>query len=154
MIGWAFYIIVRSSMKFFYERRDIKGVMFSSLHGLFRLWEQRSLYTNQQIQQYKGLATNFGKAWKVLGWKVSPWVHWLVRHSSYLANLHRNFLYLVPTRANFGYLVCFLMTISNQHSVSLGKWVAVLNEWWGTSWIPRRPFQISIRCHWVNGGLC
>ena len=41
--------------------------------------------------QYLALTQTFGKLWLALGWKVSTWVHWVVRHSHALGMLHRNF---------------------------------------------------------------
>ena len=40
--------------------------------------------------RYRFLATRFGDLWKATGWKVSTWVHWIVRHSSALVDLHHN----------------------------------------------------------------
>ena len=41
--------------------------------------------------QYLALTQTFGKLWLALGWKVSTWVHWVVRPSHALGMLHRNF---------------------------------------------------------------
>ena len=49
------------------------------------------MQTNSDLQKYTQLTTLFGDIWCATGWKVSTWVHWTVRHSSALANLHRNF---------------------------------------------------------------
>ena len=49
--------------------------------------------------RYRFLATRFGDLWKAIGWKVSTWVHWIVRHSSALVDLHHS-IYLfssIPT---------------------------------------------------------
>jgi hypothetical protein len=35
--------------------------------------------------------TQMGRIFGALGWKVSTWVHWIVRHSPALADRHRNF---------------------------------------------------------------
>ena len=40
---------------------------------------------------YLRLATQFGEMWGALQWKVSTWVHWVVRHSHALATRHLTF---------------------------------------------------------------
>ena len=44
----------------------------------------------QVIVWYHNLTVRLGQVWQCLGWKVSTWVHWVVRHSSALAKLHKN----------------------------------------------------------------
>jgi hypothetical protein len=66
---------------------------------LYCQWREKLLLTHDQLKEYHQFATNFGKIWKALGWKVFTWVHWVVRHSSALADLHKNFFVFssIPT---------------------------------------------------------
>ena len=52
--------------------------------------EEKERLTDQDCIVYKELTTRFGALWKALGWKVSTWVHWTVRHSAVFVDLHRN----------------------------------------------------------------
>jgi len=74
-------------------------LIFRALHSLHKFWSQKSPLSLNDLQQYKEAATLLGEVWKALGWKVSTWVHWVVRHSHALAVVHRN-LYVfssIPT---------------------------------------------------------
>jgi hypothetical protein len=66
-------------------------MLLESLQGLHKFWRQNTPLTNADLDKYHALASRFGKVWQTLGWKVSTWVHWTVRHSHALGRIHRNF---------------------------------------------------------------
>lgn len=67
------------------------AILLRTLHSLHAFWRQKKNLTPVDIQNYHALASRFGSLWRALGWKVSTWVHWVVRHSAALAALHQNF---------------------------------------------------------------
>ena len=74
-------------------------LLFRTLHGLHSLWRTKTLLTSEECKSYLFLATRFGFLWHAAGWKVSTWVHWVVRHSSALVDLHRTIYHFssIPT---------------------------------------------------------
>ena len=72
------------------------------LHQLCAFWRQKEDFSVADLQSYHRAATQFGSLWAALGWKVSTWVHWTVRHSSALANLHKIFIYFRPSQQKGG----------------------------------------------------
>ena len=74
-------------------------LLFRTLHGLHTFWRQKTPLTPSDRKSYLLLTTRFGELWFATGWKVSTWVHWVVRHSSALVELHHS-IYLfssIPT---------------------------------------------------------
>ena len=67
------------------------GSLLRSLHGLHNFWRQKTPLSPADVASYRVLATRFGRVWHGLQWKPGTWVHWVVRHSPYLADRHRNF---------------------------------------------------------------
>lgn len=61
------------------------------LHQLSAFWRQKDPFRPSDLLTYRKVTEQFGALWKALGWKVSTWVHWVVRHSCALADLHLNF---------------------------------------------------------------
>lgn len=74
-------------------------MLCKNLHQLHSFWRQKTDLSPFDLTSYHNVTIQFGKLWHSLGWKVSTWVHWVVRHSSALVNLHKN-LYMfssIPT---------------------------------------------------------
>lgn len=71
---------------------DAVHILLSVLEALHSLWSQRAPYVQEDVDRYTMLCQRFGQVWAALQWKVSTWVHWMVRHSARLAAAHRNFL--------------------------------------------------------------
>lgn len=65
-------------------------LLFRRLHSIHKFWRQPQLLTQEEKNNYRALVTDFGEIWQALGWKVSTWVHWTVRHSSAQIDLHDN----------------------------------------------------------------
>lgn len=75
--------------------------LLNSFRALHTLWSTTSRLTDAQVDQYTRHAVTFRKAWQALGWKVTPWVHWVAVHSAELMSRYRT-LYLfssIPTEA-------------------------------------------------------
>lgn len=74
-------------------------MLCKNLMQLHSFWRQNTDLSVSDLSAYHSLTTLFGKLWHSLGWKVSTWVHWVVRHSAALVTLHKN-LYMfssIPT---------------------------------------------------------
>jgi hypothetical protein len=65
--------------------------LFRTMHSIYKFWRQLTPFTPEDIEKYRALTFNLGDMWRTLGWRVSTWVHWTVRHSAALADLHHNF---------------------------------------------------------------
>lgn len=74
-------------------------MLCKNLHQLHSFWRQKTDFSEHDLTMYNTITVQFGKLWHALGWKVSTWVHWVVKHSVALATLHKN-IYLfssIPT---------------------------------------------------------
>ena len=56
-------------------------MLLSTLRALHQFWRQKPILTPNERQKYLQLTTQFGELWRASGWRVSTWVHWVVRHS-------------------------------------------------------------------------
>lgn len=68
----------------------------STIHGLFR---HKSVYSENQLTQLDGSMHILRSGWGALGWKSTPWVHWICAHSSFFARKYGS-IYLfssIPT---------------------------------------------------------
>ena len=66
------------------------GLLLKGLHVIHTLWCQKTLLTNEDLALYDRHLGNVRKAWNAFKWKVSPWVHWLLAHSSIFVHKYRN----------------------------------------------------------------
>ena len=65
--------------------------LLRTLHGMHSLWAKKEDLNPADLASYRQLTERFGALWSASGWKVSTWVHWTVRHSVAIADLHHNF---------------------------------------------------------------
>ena len=64
--------------------------LLRTLHSLHTLWRQKAHLSVEDLDLYLNLMTLFGRLWHALRWKVSTWVHWVVRHLVAPASLHKS----------------------------------------------------------------
>ena len=82
--------------------------LFRTLHSIYQFWKQVTPFSQEDRDKYRLLTFNFGDMWRALGWRVSTWVHWTVRHSAAFADLHHNFYLFssIPTeRRNVEFII-------------------------------------------------
>ena len=76
------------------ERETSIHILVQIILSLFRkpraFWQQRTILTPVEIEQYCSHAHEFGLAWRACSWKSTLWVHWLVEHSPILVQRWRN----------------------------------------------------------------
>ena len=68
-------------------------VVLSSFSAMYKLWRKKVPLTDMEVAQCKGCAAKLGRCWSRLGWRPSPWVHWVVAHSGFFVEKYRS-LYL------------------------------------------------------------
>ena len=65
-------------------------VLVRNMRSLYALWGQKTPLTNGQVQEAKTHCRIIGEAWRRLGWKSTPWVHWIVAHCGTVLQKYRN----------------------------------------------------------------
>lgn len=75
--------------------------LLNSFRALHTFWSTTSRLPDNQVGVYKRHTLTFRQAWQALGWKVTPWVHWVAVHSGDLmAHYGTVFLFSsIPTEA-------------------------------------------------------
>lgn len=64
-------------------------VILTNLRSCHSLWHKQGLLDQLDIANYEMWVREFGEAWNALGWKSSPWLHWMVAHSTSIVKSHR-----------------------------------------------------------------
>lgn len=59
----------------------VVGLLLQAFHTLHRLWRMKTPLGDADIALYATQVDNFRRAWALLQWKVTPWVHWILAHS-------------------------------------------------------------------------
>ena len=64
-------------------------VVLTNFFQCHSIWHKQCMLDPKDIENYGRLCTEFGEAWSALSWKSTPWVHWMVVHSTSLLKKHR-----------------------------------------------------------------
>lgn len=68
-------------------------VVLESFSTMYALWRKKSPLTDNEVRQCQECCAKMGRCWSRLGWRPSPWVHWVVVHSGFFLAKYRT-LYL------------------------------------------------------------
>ena len=53
-------------------------IILRGLHDMLAAWSQEAVLTPADLGELEITIRKVGDAWKALGWRVTPWVHWTV----------------------------------------------------------------------------
>ena len=68
-------------------------VVLESFSTMYTLWRKKYPLTDNEVKVCQECCAKMGRCWSRLGWRPSPWVHWVVAHSGFFLAKYRT-LYL------------------------------------------------------------
>ena len=63
-------------------------VILTNLQSCYGIWRKQGILGALDIQNYEMWVREFGEAWQSVGWKSTPWLHWMVVHSTAIVKKH------------------------------------------------------------------
>ena len=95
-LPWAYYhqVLANPGLSWTDERpieiHVILQIMLRSVAGIHNVWRRRVDITTREVEDYARHVTTLRNCWLALKWKATPWVHWVLSHSSALIRELRN----------------------------------------------------------------
>ena len=72
------------------------SALLTAFRAVHTVWTTRTYLTDAQVQMYNNHVSNMRSAWLAFGWKVTPWVHWVLSHSATIIAEQRNMYIMYP----------------------------------------------------------